>query len=753
MNRFPLLTLFSSFVCLALIQAVHADTNRTITPVADGWKFIKDDVGVAAPSDSWEKVSVPHTWNAKDGQEGPASVSATLETPAAAEAATKERDAAKIKSSDPHLKSGYYRGACWYEHSLDIPAEWKGKKRVFIRFGAAGTVARTYINKTLLGEHRGGFTAFCYELTNYLKYGSSNELRVQVDNTHREDLPPLSGDFNLDGGLYRDVELIVTDEFCISPLDFASPGVYLTTRSLNPKEAVVEIRSIVSNGNRTKTNLLQVKAKAATTNPIAGAPDPKVTDQSGEPTNFTLRSEIKDAAGQIVASDSSDQSVPPEETQAVIRTLSIPTPHLWEGRKDPYLYTVTVSLLHAGQVVDSVTQPLGLRTVAISQEKGFLLNGNPYPVHGVNRHQDVRNKGWAISPQDEENDAQLMKEMGVTAVRNTHYPQSENWHLINDREGVLLWDEVSLVNETRATREFWANSEEYLQEMIHQLYNHPSIAWWGIYNELGNDPMPPSDTGLAELQSAAKEIDPNRLIVAASCHMNRSFNHVPEQIGLNAYPAWYDKKSPSAMGGLIASFSKEVGKRIAVSEYGAGANIAHHMEGNLVQPVHQGAFHPEEWQAFVHEGDWAAMKDNPQLWGTFIWCMFDFACKARHEGNTPALNDKGLVTEDRQFRKDAFFFYKANWNPEPMVHITSARMTPRKLSSTEVKIYSNCNEVELKVNGKIFGAVHPDSIHVCRFPGVTLTPGTNVIEATGKDVKTTISDSCSWMLQPESKIP
>jgi len=133
--------------------------------------------------------------------------------------------------------------------------------------------------------------------------------------------------------------------------------------------------------------------------------------------------------------------------------------------------------------------------------------------------------------------------------------------------------------------------------------------------------------------------------------------------------------------------------------------------------------------------------------------MFDFACKARHEGNTPALNDKGLVTEDRQFRKDAFFFYKANWNPEPMVHITSARMTPRKISSTEVKIYSNCNEVELKVNGKIIGTTHPDSIHVCRFPGVMLTPGTNVIEASGKDDKTTVSDSCSWMLEANSKIP
>ena len=408
-----------------------------------------------------------------------------LETSEAAEASTKERDTARIKSQDPHLMDGYYRGACWYEHSLAIPADWKGKKRVFIRFGAAGTVARTYINKTLLGEHRGGFTAFCYELTDYLNYGGSNELRVQVDNTHREDLPPLSGDFNLDGGLYRQVELIVTDTVCISPLVFASPGVYLTTRSLNDQTASVEIRAMVSNGNPTKTNL--AKVKSPTTHPAAGTPDAKASHEAVKTTSITLRIEVKDASGKVVASDSTDQSFPPEETQAVIQTLSIPSPHLWNGRKDPYLYAVTISLLHDGQEVDSVTQPLGLRTMAITQEKGFLLNGNPYPVHGVNRHQDVRGKGWAISPQEEERDASLMKEMGVTAVRNAHYPQSENWHRINDREGVLLWDEVSLVNETRNTREFWENSQEYLREMIHQLYNHPSIAWWGSSTNWATD--------------------------------------------------------------------------------------------------------------------------------------------------------------------------------------------------------------------------------------------------------------------------
>ncbi len=732
-----------------LACSLQAYAGREVTPLKEDWKFIRENAGVEASSEAWQKVSIPHTWNAKDAQEGPDAVSAAQESPEEAEAATKARDEGGKPSQDPHLGSGYYRGACWYEHSLQIPAEWKGKKRVFIRFGAAGTVAKTFINKTLLGEHLGGCTAFCYELTDYLNYGATNELRVEVDNTHREDLPPLSGDYNLYGGLYRQVELIVTDNYCITPLDYASPGVYLTPRSINDRAAQVEIRTLVSNGHKEPKKTPRPKATPAGTNSVTAAPPQKAEQKS----SITVRSEVRDASGKLVAEASSEQTVPPEETKEVVMNLTIPSPRLWNGRKDPYLYSATVSLLANGETVDAVTQSLGLRTVAISQAQGFLLNGKPYPVHGVNRHQDVRNKGWAISPEDEERDASLMKEMGVTGVRNAHYPQSEDWHRINDREGVLVWDEVSLVNETRNTRAFLLNSEEYLREMIHQLYNHPSIAWWGIFNELGSKPMAPCNPLLSRLQSVAKEIDPSRLVVAASCNMNKPFNQVPEQIGMNTYPGWYYTNPPSSFTAKIASFSKEVGKRIAVSEYGAGANIAHHTEGPLVQPAHKRAFHPEEWQSHIHEGDWAALKDNPNLWGTFVWNMFDFACKGRREGNTPSLNDKGLVTHDRQFRKDAFYFYKANWNPEPMVRITSSRMTRRRIATTEVKVYSNCRDVELKVNGKTVGTTHPDDIRVCRFPGVTLAPGNNVIEAIGHEGGKVVSDSCTWTLEPEMKAP
>jgi beta-galactosidase len=738
---------FRGFLVL-LACSLQAHAGRESIPLREDWKFIRENAGVAASSESWQRVSLPHTWNAEDAQEGPASVSAIEESAEDARSAIKVKDKAIKKTGDPHLESGYYRGACWYEHILTIPAEWKGKKRFFIRFGAAGTVAKTYINKTLLGEHRGGFTAFCYELTNYLNYGETNELRVEVDNTHREDLPPLSGDFNLYGGLYRQAELIVTDLNCITPLDYASPGVYLTPRSITEKEALVEIRTLVSDGHKEATKIPRAMGSPSRTN--SGT---RSTQKSHPFSPITVRTEVHDANGQLLATLESEQNLSPQETKEVTQNLAIPSPHLWSGRKDPYLYSVTVSLLTNGVVVDKVTQPLGLRTVTISQDRGFLLNGRPYPVYGVNRHQDVRNKGWAVLPEDEERDASLMREMGVTAVRNAHYPQSENWHCINDREGVLLWDEVSLVNETRDTREFLLNSEEFLREMIHQLYNHPSVAWWGIFNELGSKPMAPCNPLLSRLQSVAKEIDPNRLVVAASCNMKKPFNQVPEQIGMNAYPGWYSTNSPSFLTTKIASFSQEVGKRIAISEYGAGANIAHHAEGRFEQPEPQGSFHPEEWQALIHEGDWAVLKSNPNLWGTFVWNMFDFACKRRSEGNTPSLNDKGLVTHDRKFRKDAFYFYKANWNPEPMVRITSSRMTRRTIATTEVKVYSNCKDVELMVNGKAIGTTHPDNIQVCRFPGVTLAAGSNMIEAIGHHDGKSFTDTCTWILEPNIKAP
>ena len=692
MNLRHLLPFFPTVSILLFCCASTVMAKRTCIDLAKDWKFIKQDVDSAAPTGNWDAVTVPHTWNNLDAQMG--------------------------VRGNPTVAGGYFRGACWYERSLDVPAAWQGK-RVFIRFEAASIVAHVYLNGESVGEHRGAFTAFCFELTSHLKFGQANELRVRVDNSNQPDVPPLSGDFNMDGGIYRPVKIIVTDEVCITPLDFASPGIYETIKSLDDQHASVEIKSLISNG--------------------------ETTGQSPQ-----VETIIKDASGTVIAQHTQTQTIAAGQTVPATEVLDISNPHRWNARKDPYLYSVTVRVHRGNDVVGEVVQPLGLRTVAITQAQGFLLNGNPYPIHGVSRHQDRRDEGWALSTEDHQQDADLILGMGVTAVRNTHYPQSGTWHDLADRSGLLMWDEVSLVRTINDTPAFTAGSELEAREMILQLYNHPSIAFWGLFNELGNLPTPPPDTMLKNLKSLIKELDPSRVIVAATDHMNKSYNLIPDWPCYNIYPGWYGPAAPGP-DDTINQFSKEIGRRTALSEYGAGGNPFQHQEGPIKwvgsRTMASGPLHPEEYQAAVHEVDYAQIVANPNLWGSFIWTMFDFASTQKNEGGTVGINDKGMVTQDRAVKKDVYFFYQANWSEEPMIYITSRRMTPRKQPTTEIKIYSNLPSVQLKVNGLEIPAVQPDKVHVFRWENVTLQPGDNQIEAIGTTRGKTLSDHCTWVLQ------
>lgn len=665
---------------LFLLSATALNAERVSTELATGWKFVRQQADSAAATGEWETVSIPHTWNALSTEQG----------------------------------KDYYRGEGWYARQLEIPKEWMGK-RVFLRFEAASIAATPYINGKALDTHNGAFTAFCYELTPHLRFGATNELRVKVDNDAKSDVTPLSGDFNMSGGIYRPVHLIVTDAICISPLDFASSGVYLTTKSLTDAQAEVEVETLISNGS-----------------------DSDATVQ--------VETEIKDAAGRTVASRKESAKVASGKVLPVKPTLNIPKPHRWNGRIDPYLYTATVRVCQGGKVVDEIQQSLGLRTVEISEKEGFLLNGKPYPIHGVNRHQELKDKGWAISSADQQADAETILDMGATAVRNAHYPQSACWHDLADRNGLLLWDELPIVNRITDTPAFSENAELQTREVIRQLYNHPSVAFWGLFNELRPGTYP--DPLIYRLKAITKELDPSRLIVAATYVNNESFNQIADHTTFNLYPGWYkrEKGGPELLTPMIETAAAELGKRTAISEYGAGANPAQHQEGALTPPMTTGDFHPEEWQAHVHEELWKQIKDNPKLWGSFVWVMFDFSSAKRNEGGSASLNDKGLVTHDHKVKKDAYFFYKANWNPEPIVYIASRRMTPRTQAETEVKVYSNTGPVELKVNGKSLGLAKPDASRICRWQNVPLAPGKNTIEATGRAGKKALADQCEWMV-------
>lgn len=693
------------FLCCAvlILPIASAFAQRQTVELPDGWKFLRHDAAPdAAVSDEWQSVTVPHCWNALDGQSG--------------------------KAAHPEFKDGYYRGPAWYVRALDIPADWKDR-RVFIRFGAAFLVADAYLNGEHLGQHRGGFAAFCYELTPRLKFGSPNELRVRVDNAKNPDVAPLSADFTMEGGLYRPAQLIVTGETCITPLDFGGPGVYATPSKISAGGADIEVEA----------KLLRPEISAQASLPHNRySPFPQ--------SNITIR----DGQDKIVCEQTSSAG-----GSSLKGHFHLDRPHLWNGEKDPYLYTVNVKVMSEGKIIDEVTQPLGFRAVAIDNDKGFLLNGQPYPIHGVNRHQEKRDQGWALSDADHDADFQMIREMGATAVRLAHYQQAEHVHDLCDKNGLLLWQEIPLVNEIGGSAAFADNAKQQLTEMIRQGYNHPSIMTWSLFNELVGSENPPTVPLITELDKLARELDPGRVPASVTCHADKvALDRVTEWIGCNVYPGWYSG-TPEDFNKGAQRYWEAVGgnKRLAVTEYGAGANPAQHQEGALVQPKPGGPFHPEEWQAHVHERDWAQAKDNPRLWGTFLWVMFDFASNGRNEGSNPGVNDKGMVTEDRRIKKDAFYFYKANWNPAPMVYLASRRLTPRKAAQTEVKAYSNCGEAELSVNGQRVGPAKPDEVRICRWPGVLLKPGVNRVEvvaqADGKEVR----DSCEWTLEAAPPAP
>ena len=682
--------------------------QRQTVLLTDGWKFVKHDAAPdAAVSGEWEAVRVPHCWNALDGQDGKQSASA---------------DTGKTNIVDSDKKGDYYRGPAWYVRSLDVPADWKDK-RVFIRFGAAFLVADVYLNGEHMGQHRGGFAAFCYELTSHLKVGGSNELRVRVDNAQSNDIAPISADFTMEGGLYRPVELIVTNQTCITPLDYAGPGVYVTATNISVERADLTVETKLDSVDKADGRRLVLETT--------------IVDPEGK---IFLRSPFMGTAPSGAHKDQ----------------FSLQRPHLWNGIKNPYIYSVTVKLRQAAkdkksyELIDEVTVPLGFRTVAVDQEKGFLLNGQPYKVYGVNRHQEKRDQGWALSDADHDADFQTIREMGATAVRLAHYQQAEHVRELGDKTGLLLWQEIPLVDEIDAGDAFAENAKQQLTEEIRQSSNHPSIMTWSLFNELYLRKSPPVEPLITALDKLARELDPSRIPSGVTCRPDRTeLNHLPEWIGANMYPGWYSSK-PEEYPQAVKRFFDSAGanRRIAVTEYGAGSNTTQHQEGALVQPKPTGVFHPEEWQTFVHERAWHFLKDDPHVWGTFIWCMFDFASDGRSEGSNPGVNDKGMVTEDRKIKKDAFYFYKANWNPEPMVYVASRRSTPRKEAQTEVQAFSNAGEVELTVNGQTVGKAKPDDVQVCRWPGVTLKPGVNRVEvvahaADGKELR----DQCEWTLE------
>lgn len=664
-------------------------------PLTD-WQFAPEGVRQAMP------VRLPHTWNAADTQNG----------------------------------RTYRRGKGTYTRTIAVPESWKGRKRVFVRFEAAGQAATVYVNGKIAGSHLGAFTAFCVELTDDLDYGKDNILKVEADNRWRADLAPISGGFAVMGGLYRPAELIVTDLLCISPLFHGSRGVFVDTRN----SGEVTVRTHLHLGKYSD-------GKMTTTVPHAEA---------------TVETSIYDAGGRLVASSRQTTDCRSGSDEVAKAVLHVDSPHLWQGKDDPYMYRARVRV-SSPLGSDEQTVAFGFREVSLDAERGFMLNGRPYPVHGVSRHQDMREKGWALTHDDNLCDMRMMDDMGVTAIRMAHYPQSEDIHAIADSLGMLVWDEVPLVNDLRNTADFECNALRMMTEMMMQLYNHPSVCWWGLFNEVDYPETPFPNTLFNRLNDMAHAEGGNRLTSSASNKGRRYYNGIADMPAWNNYPGWYwmlrwPKEENNK--GRVDGFAEWMryrhgelgGRRFAISEYGAGGNPEHHMEGPLPQQFEKtlnGPFHPEEWQSYVHEETWRTIKNNQNLLcGSFVWAMFDFIVPGWSEGGMVNLNTKGLITHDRKTRKDAFYFYKANWNNEPMTYICSRRMKERHLQQTDFKVYSNCETVTLYINGKKIATAMPDDIRICTFRNCHLKEGENIITAIGVKGKRKTKDTYTTVFRP-----
>ena len=626
------------------------------------------------------RVDLPHTWNAQDALSG---------------------------------KIDYKRGIGNYEKNLFIRPEWKGK-RLFIRFEGVNNIADVFINRRHIGEHRGGYGAFIFEITGKVEYGKENSILVRVNNGEQLDIMPLVGDFNFYGGIYRDVHLLITDETCISPLDYASPGVRLIQDSVSHRYA--KVRAIVDLSN-------------------------------GSSGNQEVELNVRLLDGQrVVKEGTKNVNLSGNEVMQQDLTFEIDQPHLWNGRQDPFLYQAEVTLFRNGQMVDRVTQPLGLRFYRIDPDKGFFLNGKHLPLQGVCRHQDRSEVGNALRPQHHEEDVALMLEMGVNAVRLAHYPQATYFYDLMDKNGIIVWAEIPFVGPGGYNDKgfvdlpaFRANGKEQLKELIRQHYNHPSICVWGLFNELtelGDNPV----EYIKKLNVLAHQEDTTRPTTSASNQMG-DLNFITDAIAWNRYDGWYGG-TPADLGKWLDRMHKDHPEIcIAISEYGAGASI-YHQQDSLVKTVPTSWWHPENWQTYYHIENWKTISSRPYVWGSFVWNMFDFGAAHRTEGDRPGINDKGLVTFDRKVRKDAFYFYKANWNrEEPMLYLTGKRNTVRTQRLQTIIAFTNQAGAELFVNGKSYGKTTPDSYAILEWKNVELQPGENEIKVVSTNKKLPLSDS------------
>ncbi len=579
---------------------------RYITNFNSDWEFSLHS------DDNWEKVTLPHTWNNLDGQDG---------------------------------GNDYYRGKCTYRKTIlkkDLPL---GEEH-YLEINGANLSSVVYLNGEKLKSHDGGYSTYRVRLKDLR---DENILEVTVDNSPSDRVYPQTADFTFYGGLYRDVRLISLPSSHFSLENLGTPGIKATPDVKGTLDVEVEV------------------------------------DGDYDSILYTLL----DREGKVVTEENS------RETKV---TLSVSSPHLWNGRKDPYLYYIKAELLKGEERLDEVGSEIGFRSFRIDPERGFILNGEEYPLRGVSRHQDRKDKGNAISKEDHEEDMALIMEVGANTIRLAHYQHDQYFYHLCDKNGIVVWAEIPYISQHMSQgRE---NTISQMKELITQNYNHPSIVVWGLSNEITMGD--PKDPDMLEnhriLNDLCHTMDKTRLTTSAMltvCGIDEEIVHISDVVSYNHYFGWYGGEV-SMNGPWFDAFHKKYpNKPIGCSEYGCEA-----LNWHTSRPM-QGDY-TEEYQAYYHEEMIKQFFSRKYLWATHVWNMFDFGADARAEGGENGQNHKGLVTIDRKYKKDAFYAYKAWLSEEKFIHIASKRYVDRTEDITNVTVYSNLPEITLFLNGEKF---------------------------------------------------
>jgi len=612
---------------------------RNIININSNWQFSKDN-------EKFENVTLPHTWNNLDGQDG---------------------------------GDDYLRQECFYKKELEIK---KQDGKIYVEFEGSNHITNVTFNGKYLGKHEGGFSTFRFDITNLIE--DKNILEVKVDNS--EDIPvyPQKADFTFFGGIYRNVNIVQVSKTHFDLEYYGSNGIYITP---------------VVKGNTANVN---VKAY------IKG-------DVKGE-AKFTILDDKCNVVKEITTNLENIVDV----------DLVIDNPTLWNGRINPYLYTLNSEIIVDGKITDNKEIKFGVRDFSVDSEKGFILNNNGYSLRGISRHQDTLNKGWAVSNYDHYRDMELIKEVGANTIRLAHYQHSQFFYDLCDESGMVIWAEIPFITMFIEGEEAKQNTILQMKELVLQNYNHPSICFWGISNEItiGGE----SDALLQnqkELDGLVKSLDKTRLTTLANVSFVESEseqNNITNIIGYNHYFGWYGGELKDNEEWIDSFHEKYPNRSLCISEYGAEGILALHTDSPECRD------YTEEYHSAYHEHMVKIFEDRPFIWGTYQWNMFDFAADAREEGGIKGRNNKGLVSYGRDIKKDAFYLYKAYWNKsEKFIHITGRRYFERIDDKVNIKLYSNLDEITLFINGEKFGVKNAQNIFV--FNDVPLKSGMNRIKA------------------------